>query len=193
MRASITLIPVLCLQAAPGCAGESHDATNEVDTALHEPEVDPNLISMAATGPRTPEEQADLDQLAALAVFEVGPMLARYPAGAFNCYGVCPGLEDEIAEANEAAGERLAALAELAGAALEAEPASEPEVCEQATIDANLAALRALEIVEVGEFLALAPRNNPNCYNLPCAEDIEDAAAKTCERATTLARIVDGL
>jgi hypothetical protein len=192
MASSTKLVPLLCLPGLIGCAGEPHDTT-EVDTSLQEPIDDPELITAPATGERTPEEQADLDQLAALEVFAVGGLLARYPVGAMNCYGVCPQFEDEVAQANVEAGERLATLVDHVGVALESEAAIEPGVCEQAAIDANLAALRALEIVEVGEFLAVVPQNNPNCYNVPCPQDIEAAELETCERATELARIVDGL
>lgn len=192
MNASVKLLPLLCLPAMIGCASEPHDTT-EIDTTLQEPDVDPTKVTSLASGERTAEEQADLDQLAALEVFSVGGLLARYPVGAMNCYGVCPQFEAEVAEANEAAGERLALLTGHVASALEANLAMEPDVCEQAAIDANLEVLRALEVVEVGEFLAVVPENNPFCYNLPCPEDEEAAAVATCDRATKLARIVDGL
>lgn len=192
MPSSTKLLPLLCIPGLIGCAGEPHDTT-EVDTSLQEPVDDPDLITMPASGPRTSAEQADLDQLAALEVFAVGGLLARYPAGAMNCYGVCPGFEDEVAQANEVACERLATLAEHVDAAIAANAAVEPDACEQAAIEANLAALRALEIVEVGEFLAVVPQNNPMCYNVPCPADEQAAELATCERATKLARIVDGL
>jgi hypothetical protein len=192
MPASNKLLSLLCLPTLVGCAGEPHDTT-EVDTSLQEPVDDPELVAMPATGERTSEEQVDLDQLAALEVFAVGGLLARYPAGAMNCYGVCPQFEDEVAQANELAGERLAALIEQVDAALESDAAVEPDACEQAAIEANLAALRALEVVEVGEFLAVVPQNNPHCYNVPCPEDEQVAQQATCERATKLAGIVDGL
>jgi hypothetical protein len=192
MKTTTKLLPLLCLHGVIGCAGESHD-TMEVDTSLQEPVEDPDSVTTLATGERTAAEQADLERLAALEVFSVGRLLAQYPVGAMNCYGLCPGFEDEIAAANELSGERLAALSEHVETALEANAAVEPDVCEQAAIEANLAALRALEVVEVGEFLVVVPQNNPNCYNVPCAEDEAVAEQATCERATKLARIVDGL
>ncbi len=192
MRPSITLLPLLCLPGMIGCAGEPLE-TAEVEPSLQAPGEDPNLVSSSAFGPRSAQEQADLDQLAALEVFSVGAMLARYPAGALGCYGVCPGLEDEVAQANEVASERLALLSERAVAAVEASEAVEAAAYEQAAIEANLASLRALEVIEVGEFLAVVPQNNPSCYNLPCPEDSAAAELATRERAANLARIVDAL
>jgi hypothetical protein len=195
MTGSIKLLPLLCLPGMTGllgCAGEPLD-TAELDTSLQEPAEDPTAMTSAVIGERSAEDQAHLDQLAALEVFTVGNMLARYPMGALNCYGVCPQFEAEIAQANVQASERLAALAEHSAAAIQANATVDPGVCEPEAIEANLAALRALEVVEVGEFLALVPNNNPNCYNVPCPEDEAAAQQGTCERAATLARIVDGL
>lgn len=196
MNGSIRLLPLLCLPGLIGCAGESLDAAEidtSVDTSLQEPTEDPSLMTMAAIGERSAADQANLDQLAALEVFTVGGMLARYPIGALNCYGVCPQFEAEVAQANAQASERLAELAEHSAAAIQANATVEPGACEPEAIETNLAALRALEVVEVGEFLALVPNNNPNCYNVPCPEDEAAAEQGTCDRATTLARIVDGL
>jgi hypothetical protein len=191
MRRS-TLVPLLCLPGLFGCAAESHD-TDVDPLALEQPAADPNVQTTSFFGEQPKQVQDDLAQLAALEVFEVGNLLARYPVGALNCYGLCPEFEDEVAQANELARERLAALTEIAATAVESDSAADPGVCEQATIDQNLAALHALEVVEVGQLIAVVPQNNPACYNVPCAEDIEVAAQQTCERAATLARIVDGL
>lgn len=186
-----TLVPLLCLPALFGCAAESLDT--EVDPLAEEQPADPNLVTMPATGELTSEVQADLEQLAALEVFEVGSLLARYPDGALNCYGVCPEFEEAVAQGNAQAAERLAALVERVSSAITANAAVEPDACEQATIDANLEALRALEIVDVGQLIAVIPQNNPACYNLPCPEDTEAATQQTCERAATLARIIGEL
>jgi hypothetical protein len=186
-----TLLPLLCLPAVFGCAAESHDA--QLDALAEEQPEDPNLVSSPMTGEQPAEVQADLEQLAALQVFEVGSLLARYPEGAFNCYGVCPEFEDAVAQANEHAAERLATLVEQVSSAIAANTTVEPDTCEQAAIEANLAALRALETIEVGQLIAVVPQNNPACYNLPCQADTEAAAQQTCERAATLARIVGEL
>jgi hypothetical protein len=116
----------------------------------------------------------------------VGELIVKLPEEATNCYGPCPGSEDEIARAKEEAAERLQSFTDIAEAAAKS-PAK--EACDQATIDANLAALRALEVVEVEKFLKEEPQNNPNCYNLPCETDIKAAEAITCERAGKLASI----
>jgi hypothetical protein len=186
-----TLVPLLCLPGMFGCAAESHD-TDVDPLALEQPADDPTLFTSPVHGQQPKAVQADLEQLAALEVFEIGSLLARYPDGALNCYGVCPEFEDEIAQANELAAERLAALAERVATAV-AEDDAVANACEQATIDANLEALRALEVVEVGQLIAVVPQNNPACYNVPCPADVEVAEQQTCERAATLARIVDGL
>ena len=62
--------------------------------------------------------------------------------------------------------------------------------CEESQIGANLQALRALQIVQTGDLLRETPGNNPNCYNLPCPEDVAKARETTCKRAGELANIV---
>ena len=65
-----------------------------------------------------------------------------------------------------------------------------PDSAEQA-----LQALNALEIVQVGALVQSQPTNNPSCYNLPCAEDLEAAKQENRRRevaAFTLARYARG-
>jgi hypothetical protein len=115
--------------------------------------------------------ESNLERLRDLQVFQVGEI-------------VIDGEETEVVAATEL--EAFAGTAENACAAVEADPAA----CTTEAIEANLAALRDLSVVEVGDLLVVEPANNPNCYNLPCQEDEEAAAAETCARATKLARIL---
>jgi hypothetical protein len=128
----------------------------------------------------------NLERLRSLEVIGVGELIVKLPQEATNCYGPCPGYEDVIAAAKEDAAGRLQSLATIAETAAKS-PA--PDACAAATIDANVAALRGLEVVEVEGLLKAEPKNNPNCYNLPCQEDIDAAQAITCERAGKLASI----
>lgn len=129
----------------------------------------------------------NLARLEALDVIEVGALILDVPDEAYNCYGLCPEYEDDVAEAEEAAAIRLQALADAAEEAMD-EPAH-AYVCPEELIDENLAALRELEIVEVMGLLEAEPENNPMCYNLPCQEDIEAAEAINNERAWRLHNI----
>ena len=45
------------------------------------------------------------------------------------------------------------------------------------------------EIVEVGALMAVEPQSSPECYNLPCPDDVQAAAEETCLRATKLGKI----
>lgn len=129
---------------------------------------------------------ANLARLRALDVFEVGQLVVDLPAEASNCYGPCPGSEPIIAAAKVKAATRLAALTEVAVTAAAAAPAS---ACAMPAVDDNLAALQALRIVGVTSFLEAQPAHNPQCYNLPCAADIEAAKATNCARSEKLASI----
>jgi hypothetical protein len=75
---------------------------------------------------------------------------------------------DALRDTQEA---RLASLVAIA------EDVREGEVyrIDPETVDEHLGALRRLGVVEVGEMVMTAAENNPYCYNLPCAEDIERA------------------
>ena len=56
-------------------------------------------------------------------------------------------------------------------------------------VDANLNALRALELVEIGKLIRDEPANNPYCYNLPCPEDVEAAAVENEARAAQVENV----
>src|SRR5262245_8824421 len=98
---------------------------------------------------------ADLVKLRELDVFSVGHIIRDLPAEATGCYfddigGLpCPGWEDEVAAADAALRPRLD---KLVAAAVSAVSRPDPAyVMDQARVTADLAALRALKVVEVGE------------------------------------------
>ena len=128
------------------------------------------------------EVDANLARLASLDVFEVGQLLVQAPEGAYNCYGPCPEFEDEIAAARQDAAVRLASFTERAMAA-------EPEAGDNPDPAGDLAALRALQVVAIGELLETEPESNPRCYGFPCSEDIAAAEAHNDRRARKLAAI----
>jgi hypothetical protein len=150
---------------------------------------DPNKDQAAAL------EQLDenLARLQALDVFTVGELIVQMPEEATACYGVpCPGTEGQVETLVEAArGEAALRLQDLVAAAEPAADTVMADACAQAVIDENIAALLALQVVEVNGLIVEEPKNNPNCYNLPCQEDIDAAQAITCERAGKLASIVE--
>lgn len=132
---------------------------------------------------------ANLQTLRELEVVEVYSLVVDVPDEAFNCYGACPGWEDEIQAATETS---ALALEELTASALAvAELPVAEGACAPDAIDTNLEALAGLDVVHIGGLIAAQPEANPMCYNLPCQEDIEAAEAETCRRAGVLANIVD--
>lgn len=131
----------------------------------------------------------NLARLQALEVVSVGNLVLDVPEEAMNCYGPCPGWEDEIAAARAASAVRLDHMVQVAEPAA-ATPETNGNACEQASIDANVAVLRGLGIVDIGGLVVAQPANNPNCYNLPCQEDEAAARELTCERAAKLDAIV---
>jgi len=127
----------------------------------------------------------NLARLQALDLFEVGDLVVDMPAEATNCYGTkpCAGSEPAVSAARSAAAERLAQFADTAETAV-ATP-YDAYAC-GTRIDSNLDAVRALRIVEVGNFIRDQPANNPDCYNLPCPADQAAADAVNEARATDL-------
>lgn len=156
---------------------------------------DPAATAAATDAATVPDDgvddiQTSLDHLAALQIVEVGALINDAAEESNSCYGPCP--EDEAAIAAEEAqqAERLDRLVDLADATAVAE--GRAETCGDDTVSANLRALAALRIVEIGAFLTAEPENNPYCYNFPCVADIAAAEEITCARAETLDRIVRG-
>jgi len=130
----------------------------------------------------------NLARLHALNVFDVGEMIVQLPQEATSCYGPCPGSEPLIEQAK---GEAALRLDDFVAAAEPAAKTVTADACAQPTIDANVAALNALKVVEVKGLIVEQPKNNPTCYNTPCQTDIDAAQAVTCERAGKLASIVE--
>jgi hypothetical protein len=149
------------------------------------------MTAMTATAPRAADES--LARLRALGVLTVGEMMVERPAEAFNCYGPCPGSEPIIARAELAAAARLDAFVRAADAAVEAARAPgatpTPGACDDAAVDANLAALRALRVVEVRDLVRATPTQTGHCYGV-CPADAEAARRVTCGHADELAAIV---
>jgi hypothetical protein len=165
----------------------------DVDPALFNDENsdDPRIADPTPTrGDVDVVDQIDLNlaRLEALEIFEVGELIVDVPAEAYNCYGPCPGFENAEADAIELSAQRLADFADLAENAA-AQPTSDL-VCDDATNDANLDALDALGIVQVGDLMVFEPKSSANCYNLPCNEDIAEANEINNQRAAMLANIV---
>ena len=128
---------------------------------------------------------ASLAKLRALQIFAVyGDIEKR------NCYaGPC--IEDP-AKAFEPNAAAAARVADFTSRAIEAaaHPASDCYVdLEGQAAQDDLAYLRSLEVAVIGDLIVAQPKNNPNCYNLPCAEDKATAAETNRGRARSLASI----
>jgi hypothetical protein len=162
---------------------------NVVDPTRLPPETDEVEQSTATPLDVVDKIDANLERLAALEIFEVGQLIVDIPEEAYNCYGPCPGFENAEADAIAESAQHLADLADLAECA--AAWATSEDACDATTIDANLKALDALGIVEVGQLLVAEPVVTGNCYAIPCQPEIAAAEALTCERAGMLANIVD--
>jgi hypothetical protein len=131
--------------------------------------------------------EVNLERLRALSVFEVRDLVVKQPGEADNCYGLpCSDTSGTAAERESRAALRLARLADAAENAVNSAYAA-TQCIER--VDLNLAALRDLEVVDVGEFMRIEPANNPYCYNLPCGEDLEAAAVANEARAADLESI----
>jgi len=167
-----------------GCAGSGDIPTTDNPA-------NPELTSSVLPGKFIPANavRSDLQKLAQLRIVDVGDLVLNYPEGALNCYGPCPGFEDEIAAEDARQAARLSELVEIA-TEIGTTVTIEDDSCSIEVIDENLAALDGLDIVQVFGLIEEVPQNNPYCYNLPCPSDIEAAAEITCQRAAALAQIV---
>jgi hypothetical protein len=129
--------------------------------------------------------EANLAQLRALQIFDVfGDVENR------NCYaGPCIDDPSTAFEAKAPAEVRVADFTSRALAAA-ANPASDAYASLEGTVaQDNVAYLRSLQVAVIGELVLAQPKNNPNCYNLPCAEDTQAAADINRDRARMLASI----
>jgi hypothetical protein len=141
-----------------------------------------------APAPRTRAEleadaEAGLARLRALEVVQVNTLVLDLPAAARQCYGLCwdrPEYHDMIVAEYERQLPRLNKLAEIGEGVPEH---SYPTVSAVERAAPAVAALESLEIVDLGGLLTVAPRNNPNCYNLPCQDDVTAARTENESRS----------
>ena len=108
-------------------------------------------------------------------MFSADRLVMNLPAEATACYGVpCDQEKWQVPIDDERARQapRLAKLAEFTDAA-----ARDGNLAPRAIYDSELAvqALASLQIVEVYSLVQVQPKNNPECYNLPCPEDQAEA------------------
>ena len=174
------LVMALSAAVALSC-GAGSDATPEAAAKPRAAEKD----SESSSPPKSAKES--LARLSALKVVHVGSLIIDVPAEAMQCYGPCPGYEDEITRAKAKAAKRLAKLVRVAEKTADAKPSSKSASAK--AIKSNIAALNALRIVYVGSLVEAKPANNPNCYNRPCKEDRDLAKQTTERRAAHLAAL----
>jgi len=140
---------------------------------------------------QTIDVDANLARLRALNVFQVNGLIEAIPEEA-NCYNLaCPGKEKEFSDAKAAAASKLAVFTDAVVKA-----AALPAATEDTGADAiatNLSALRALQVVSVGELIVEQPKTSPNCYGLVCPGDQEAADDANHARAGKLANIAHAL
>ena len=173
---NVRLLPVsLVLALAVGCA--TTGAIHPPNAATPSADVDPSIA--------VANIDANLARLNALEVVEVGPTLVL-SGHAGNCYGIpCDDAEAKRLDAErEVAAVDLQTLTDLA-VSTAAESTYAPAFDRQA-VDADVAALDALDIVVVGTFAETVPANSANCYNTPCESDRQAAAATDATRAAVL-------
>ena len=128
-----------------------------------------------------------LDRLQELELFEVGELVRAIPGESYSCpYNQpCPGEEQEaVFERQRVRVAGLVAIAEDVRVAEELPAAS-------GSSDVHLSTLRALAIVHVGELIVDEPATSPECYNLPCHEDIVAAEESNARREAELAALAD--
>ena len=184
-----TLGAIGALGASTGCMSALPPETSEDAVTGETPAPEGQTPAQIDPAAALAHVDQNLARLKALQVFEVGQLIVDMPEGAQNCYGPCPGTEGAVKKAKEQAAVRLEKLTTVAEGATD-KPAAAAS-CEKASIDENLKALSALRIVGVSGLIEVQPVNNPQCYNLPCQEDIAAAKAATCAHAAGLAAIVE--
>ena len=108
----------------------------------------------------------DLAALDALQLVEVRGLVVDQPC---SIYVACPDDEQRMARYVEQA-ERLHALVDLAE-----DDVDELGPCYTTAsdiVERSVAAIEALQIVDLGELLLEEAAPEPNCYNLPCADEL---------------------
>jgi len=132
-----------------------------------------------------------LDRLRALELVDVTKLVINLPAEATACYGLpCPGSSWEQPYRDERARQalRLEHLADIAVATAQNAYLAPRDPSEAA---ASVQALSALEVVAVAGLIEVKAANNPNCYNLPCPDDVKAADAENGLRVAKVFGIVD--
>jgi hypothetical protein len=179
------LVMVWGLALAGGCdGGDGGGSGSGASTAStgQPPAADPTYSTPADPAAVVADLRDHMQRLGNLKVVEVFTLDVAIPEAA-NCYGgaPCDGLESNGAVTAEYARQapRLARLTDMAEAlAASAElPAAGPDPT------ADIAALNGLKIVDFGTLVKVEPASSPNCYNLPCADDIARAAAENQRHA----------
>jgi hypothetical protein len=126
--------------------------------------------------------EQDLARLEALDVIEVGGVDTSVIQSAGNCYGLCP---EDVEALRALQGPRLRALVDVAEDAVK-----EPLSCEGVDVEKQLRSLSELQIVSGVALVQEEAQPEPNCYNLPCPDEVERVQQRNCERVGKLASIV---
>jgi hypothetical protein len=180
------LVVVWGLALAGGCdsgdgGGGGGGGSNTASTG-QPPAADPTYATPAEAAAVVADLRDHMQRLQNLKVVEVYTLDVAIPEAA-NCYGgpPCNGLESNPAVTAEYARQaprldRLTEMAEALAASSEL-PAAGPDA------SADIAALNGLQIVDFGTLVKVEPASSPNCYNLPCPEDVASAAAENQRHA----------
>jgi hypothetical protein len=134
--------------------------------------------------------QQSLARVQALHVVDVTQLVLDLPAEARDCYGgpPCPGFETQYQAERARQAPRVERLASLAEAAAR-NPYLVPRDPSEA--DAALQALAGLAVVQVSGLVQVQPKNNGECYNLPCPADIEAAKRENGAHVAAVFATVD--
>lgn len=193
MNTNMTVKTVaFCALALAGCATETPEpntpasSLSTVPAATGHGTEQPTAPAKATGAEAVLHIDENLARLRAIGVFNVGQLVIEYPEGSVNCYGPCAGQEATIQAAKEKAAVALATFADRAEIAAKSPPAGP---C-TAAVEANIAALGALKIVDVQGFAKTTPASHAHCYNLPCHEDLEEAKTADAVKACKLEAIV---
>jgi hypothetical protein len=134
--------------------------------------------------------QQSLARLQALRVFDAIQLVVDLPVEAKDCYGgpPCQGFEAQYEAERARQAPRVERLASLAEAAVQ-NPYIVPRDPSEA--DAALQALAGLAVVQVSGLVQVQPKNNGECYNLPCPADIDAAKRENGAHVAAVFATVD--
>jgi hypothetical protein len=158
-----------------GC-GTDHAATRAAEPTPAAPQASRAELQRAV--------RQSLERLDALQLFTAPSLVLELPDNARDCYGVpCPGdtagqqaYDAELARQSA----RLAAFVER----VEACNSGHCYLSTPSSAQEALDTLNALKLIRVSALATAEPQNNPSCYNLPCAEDLEAAKVENQRRET---------